>query len=154
MKIKFLASFAALAYVGALVFAAFPVASFAAAPTAAVTGATFASDYTRASPAGTVGATVGDLGITSTGTSVTVAKITNGGGNGVCEGFTTLAAQLQRASVDPNGPNSANVVWSSSGSALAANGSTSITEAGIGWYRWNITTATGTGNCVITWANK
>lgn len=149
MKRQFLA-----ASVAGLAIACAASAAIAAAPTAAVNAIAFGSDYTRASPAGTIGASVGDLGVTVAGTSTAIAKLTNGAGTAWCEGFSTLAAQLQRASVDPNGPQSAQTVWTSSGSALAANGSVAITETGIGWYRWNITALTGTGNCLITWANK
>lgn len=131
-----------------------PVKANAAAPPAAVSAYPFSSDTTRRAPAGVNAQTIGDLGVTSTGTSTAIAKITAGAGNAICEGFTTLAAQLQRASIDPNGPQSAQTVWVSSGSALAANGTVAIAEGGIGFYRWNITTATGTGNCVITWASR
>lgn len=139
----------------ALAFLASP--ALAAAPTAVISSTAFASDTTRPSPAGVNAQTTGDLGVTVAGTSLAVAKITAGTGNAICEGFTTLAAQLQRSSIDPNDPvaaRAAQAVWVSSGSALAANGTVAITELGVGFYRWNITALTGTGNCVITWASK
>lgn len=134
--------------------------ALAAAPTATYSGLVPTNgqggsfDTNRTQPQGASFTTVGDLGVSVAGTSLMALPIAGSTGTATCEGFSTLAAQLQRATVDPNGANKALTVWSSSGSALAANGTTAISEAGVAWYRWNITALTGTGNCVISGASK
>lgn len=151
MNISKLASVAAAAL--ALGFCAAPFA-YAAAPTAVTSNSIWSVDTLRTQPAGKVITTIGDISVTVAGTSTSVLPVAAGTGIATCEGFTTLAAQLQRATVDPYGANSTYVTWSSYGSALAANGTTAITETGLAWFRWNITALTGSGNCVISAASQ
>jgi hypothetical protein len=111
------------------------------------------ADTNRPQPQGKSVAVNADIGVSTPGNSTGVLKCIAGTVQLAAEGFTSLAATIQRASLDPAGPLAASVVWSNVGTALSAAGVTTYTEYGVGWYRVNATTLTGTGNMVLSATN-
>lgn len=114
-------------------------------------GLLYSTDTRVPMPQGNAYVTMGAVAQTAPFTGTDVMKVSGGSVTIAAEGFTTLAASLQRSSLDPAAlPAGATLVWTNVGTALAANGVQTVNEAGIGWYRVNATTLTGSGNLTMT----
>jgi hypothetical protein len=95
--------------------------------------------------------TVADTGQTAAYTSTNYFKAVGTTLIFQVDGCSTVAVQLQRSAFNP-AVSSPAASWVPVGASITAVGDTTVTEPGIGWYRWVASTVTGTCNFSLSGA--